>query len=147
MTGLLLAGNGKRRVRGGNNRDKRPISRPASYGRVLMFGKNRELALYRAAVLDQSGYRVIVPNTRQEAIDVITHGDLDVAILSYTLAGDTVEELAELVRQHCPDTAIITIAQEGREDRRIDPDATVLADDGPAALLAALRRVRKHHLQ
>lgn len=138
---LLLAGRAKRaqeRRPDGSDAQSKPS---ASYGRVLLFGKHRELALYRAEVLRHSGFRVVIPRTRQEAVDAVRHGDFDAAILSYTLSADTVEEIAELVRQHCPKCPLITIAQERTVDRRIDPDVIVLAEDGPPALLTALRRV------
>lgn len=117
------------------------------YRKILLFGNNRELALYRAEVLNYSGFTVSIPRTRQEAVDSIRRGDFDAAILSYTLSGDTVEELAELVRQHCPDCPLITISQERTRDPKIGPDATVLADDGPPALLSTLRRVLDKRLQ
>ena len=129
---------------------RRPVSRAVQpdlkehggrYGKILLFGKNRELALYRAEVLSYSGFNVVIPRTRQDAVDAIRQGDFDAAILSYTLSADTVEELAELVRQHSPTCPLITISQERTADRRISPDAIVLAEDGPPALLAALRRI------
>jgi hypothetical protein len=139
---LWLVERGKR-ARGGQGKGavRQSKSKSASYGRVLLFGKHRELALYRAEVLRHSGFRVVIPRTRQEAIDAVRHGDFDAAILSYTLSADTVEELAELVRQHCPTCPLITISQERTRDPRIDPDVIVLAEDGPPALLTALRQV------
>jgi len=119
----------------------------ARYGRVLLFGKHRELALYRAEVLRHSGFTVETPTTQQEAVDAIRHGDFDAAILSYTLSADMVEELAEMVRQHCPVCPLITISQERTRDPRIDPDVIVLAEDGPKALVSALRRVLSERLQ
>ncbi len=117
------------------------------HAKILLFGKNRELALYRAEVLQYSGFRVVTPAARHEAVEAVRRGDFDAAILSYTLSADTVEEIAELVRQHCPSCPLITISQEGTRDRRIDPDAIVVAEDGPRALLAALRRVLHLDLQ
>ncbi|HLK33749.1 MAG TPA: hypothetical protein VKT29_11705, partial [Terriglobales bacterium] len=55
------------------------------------------------------------------------------------LSNDTVEELTEIVRQHCPDCRLITISDSRFRDSKISPDANVLADDGPKALLQALR--------
>lgn len=139
---LVLSGLRKRENGGrGAGPDTRSKQGTTSYGRVLLFGKHRELALYRAEVLRHSGFRVVIPRTRQEAIDAVRHGDFDAAILSYTLSAETVEEIAEMVRQHCPTCPLITIAQERTVDRRIDPDVIVLAEDGPPALLTALRRV------
>ena len=62
------------------------------------------------------------------------------AVLTYTLPDEIVQELAELLRQVCPDCPLITISQTGHHDRRIHPEEVVLADDGPNALLEALRR-------
>jgi hypothetical protein len=60
-------------------------------------------------------------------------------VFTYTLSNDTVEELTELVRQHCPECRLITISDTRLPDPKINPDANVLADDGPRALLEALR--------
>jgi hypothetical protein len=145
---LSLAEGGKRtRAARSNGPDGQSKIKSASYGRVLLFGKHRELALYRAEVLRHSGFRVIIPRTRQEAVEAVRHGDFDAAILSYTLSADTVEELAEMVRQHCPTCPLITISQERTHDARIDPDVIVLAEEGPPALLNALRRVLGHRAQ
>ncbi len=144
----LLSGR-KPRPRGpnGGEASKPARERSGTHGRVLLFGRHRELALYRAAVLQHSGFRVLTPRTRQEALDAVRAGDFDAAILSYTLSADTVEELAEMLRQHCPTCPLITIAQERTVDRRIAPDAIVLADDGPQALLATLHHVLSKGVQ
>ncbi len=113
--------------------------RVGSPNRVLMFGKIRELALYRAEVLRTHGFNVTIPAAKADAVAAIQRGGFDVAVLTYTLSSDTVEELAELVRQHCPDCRLVTISETRNPDLKINPDANVLADDGPQALLAALR--------
>jgi DNA-binding response OmpR family regulator len=104
-----------------------------------MFGKIRELALYRAEVLSTHGFAVSIPANKTEAIAAIRRGGYDVVVLTYTLSNETVEELAELVRQHCPDCRLITISDTKYRDAKINPDINVLADDGPKALLQALR--------
>ena len=138
---------GRRRARPTGAQAQSEQKHNGRYGKVLLFGKHRELALYRAEVLRHSGFTVETPRTQQEAIDAIRHGDFDAAILSYTLSADIVEELAEMVRQHCPVCPLITISQERTRDPRIDPDAIVLAEDGPKALVSALRRVMSERLQ
>jgi len=145
----LLLPERRKRSRTGNGRggSKQSTRASSSYGRVLLFGKHRELALYRAAVLQHSGFKVEIPRTRQEAVDAIRHGDFDAAILSYTLSGETVEEIAELVRQRCPSCPVISISQESTVDRRIAPDAIVLAEDGPQALLSTLQRLLGKRVQ
>lgn len=113
--------------------------------RILLLGRIRELALYRAEVLSSHGYRVLTPHTKEESIRAIRSGNYDVAILTYTLPSDLVEEFAQLIREYCPTCPVIAITDAQRQDRRISPNATVLADDGPAALIAALRRVIRKH--
>jgi hypothetical protein len=113
--------------------------RSAPRNRVLMFGRIRELALYRAEVLQAHGFNVTIPASKADAIAAIRRGGFDVAVLTYTLSSDTVEELTELVRQHCSDCRLITISDTRLLDPKINPDANVLADDGPKALLEALR--------
>ncbi len=122
---------------------RRRSTRRTSGSRVLLFGRIRELALYRAEVLRNRGFSVTIPRDNQEALKTIRHGDFDIAVLSYTLSSDTVQQIAELAREYCPDCPLIAISETGRVDRRVDPDETVIADDGPPALLAALRRVTR----
>jgi DNA-binding response OmpR family regulator len=94
-------------------------------------------------VLRDHGFNVTVPSDYQEAVKIIRHGDFDVAVLSYTLPSDTVQQIAELVRQYRPECPLIAISESGRVDRRVAPDEIVIADDGPPGLLAALRRVTR----
>ena len=119
----------------------------ASNHKVLLFGRVRELALYRAEVLRQKGFSVITPCDRAEAIEAVESGGLSAAILSYTLSSDVVEEMAELLKQRCPACPLIAISQTGRVDRKIGPDEIVIADQGPAALLEALDRALRKRLQ
>jgi CheY-like chemotaxis protein len=114
---------------------------------VLMLGRNLELALYRAEVLRNAGHTVMIPKNKMEALDSINNSAFDVAIISYTLSSRSVEELAELLRQRAPQTAILSIAAEGWEDRLIEPDETVLANDGPQALVAALQRIEAKRIR
>ncbi len=112
--------------------------------RILMLGRIRELALYRAAVLRDRGFDVATPHSHDDAISAIRRGNFDIAVLSYTLPNDEVKHLAELVREYCPECPVVAIVADRRRlDREIGPDAMVNADDGPDALLAALHRVRR----
>jgi DNA-binding response OmpR family regulator len=108
-----------------------------------MFGRIRELALYRAAVLRGHGFEVVIPKSREEARAAIRKGGYDIAVLTYTLSNETVQELAEMIREYCPDCPLVAITSENRIDREIGPDEMVNADDGPTALIAALRRVTR----
>lgn len=125
--------------------DRRRFARRTTKGnRVLMFGRLRELALYRAAVLRDRGFDVTTPQDREEAVNAIRKGGYDIVVLTYTLSNETVQELAQMVRDYCPNCPLVAIVG-GRQklDREIGPDHVVNADDGPAALIAALRRVTR----
>src|SRR5438105_14439584 len=101
-------------------------TRTISGSRVILFGRIRELALYRAEVLRDRGLSVTIPRDNQEALKIIRHGDFDIAGLSYTLPSDTVQQIAELVRDYRPDCHLIAISETGQADRKDHPDATVL---------------------
>jgi len=120
---------------------RRHIRHKTRGNRVLMFGLIRELALYRAAVLRDRGFDVITPSSLAEMTAVIRHANFDIAVLTYTLPNDIVQQLAQLVRENCPNCPLIVICSSTRVDREIRPDEMVNAEDGPAALIAALRRV------
>lgn len=109
--------------------------------RVLLVGSHHELTLYRAEVLRHAGFRVHTPESKQAALGIIERGDFDAAALSYTLSNNTVQELADNIREHCPDRPVVAIAETNRVDRRIAPDAIALAADGPHGLVSALEKV------
>ena len=119
------------------------MPRKAQGNRVFLFGRLRELALYRAEVLRTEGFTVLIPDTKEEAVAAIRRASFDVAILTYTLSSDTVQELAELIREYSPEAPLIAISTSRKEDREINPDEIVIADEGPAALIAALRRATR----
>ena len=136
-----------RKPRTSGRRAKKQGGAGVNNRKVLLFGRQRELALYRAEVLHQNGYHVLTPTTRGEAVAAIEGGGLGAVILSYTLSSETVEEMAELLKQKSPGCPLIAISQTGTVDRRIAPDEVVIADDGPTALLAALRRALRRRVQ
>jgi len=127
-------------------RRKQPLEAPGlrkrkAGNRVLVVGRQRELALYRAEFLRLAGYSVDTPEDVDEALRVIKNDGFDAIVLSYTLPTETVQQLAESAREHCPDCPVIAIADTKKFDRLISPDAIALAKDGPEALLSALKRV------
>ena len=117
----------------------------AERNRVLMLGSIRELALYRAEVLQQHGFHVQISTDRAQALDLIQAGNYDVVVLSYTLPDAVVREFADEMREHCPQAPVIAISDARRPDPIIQPDQMILADEGPAALLSALRHVLRRH--
>jgi hypothetical protein len=127
------------------NREQSPRKRSPQEkklgNRVFIIGRQRELALYRAEFLRLAGCTVSTPENIDEALRLIKRVEFDAIVLSYTLPSETVQWLADSAREHCPDCPIIAITQKKLVDRRIAPDAIVLANHGPGALLAALGRV------
>lgn len=113
--------------------------------RILLLGRIHELTLYRAEVLRDRGFEVRVSTDKEQALKLIRGGEFDAVVLSYTLSTETVEELANEVREHCPERPVVVISKTPGPDRRIAPDALALADEGPKALVAALRRVLRQH--
>jgi hypothetical protein len=132
---------GKPEYSGPNRR--RTSRRNMTGNRVLLLGKQRELALYRAEFLRERGFEVSIPSTVEAAIAEIKRGEFDVAVLSYTLSSEEVQRIADLVRQSCPDCPLVTIAATRRQDLKVDPDATVLAEEGPAGLIKVLGTLRR----
>jgi len=128
-----------------SSRSRKQLNQSTPGKRILLLGRLQELALYRAEVLRDRGFDVRTSTDREEGLKLIRRSDFDAVVLSYTLSSDTVEEFAEEIREHCPTCPLVVIAQTPRTDRKIAPDAVALADDGPKALIEALRRVLRHH--
>lgn len=141
VSAYLRRGKDRSRRRGERSKPRRATRESRDSARVLIVGLIRELALYRAEVLRHHGFLVHTPATVDQAMAIIERGDFDIAVLSYTLPSTTVEEIAEQVRDRCPDCRIVAISETDRFDRRISPDAVALAREGPPALIAALRQV------
>jgi len=108
--------------------------------RVLIFGRNFELALYRAELLRSRGYSVVTPRSKAEAMRAIEDGDFDALVLSYTVESETAEEIVDLARQKCAGCPVITISDSGTADRKLRPDVVVRANEGPAGLLKAVQK-------
>jgi DNA-binding response OmpR family regulator len=122
---------------------RRKRANGGSKRKLLLLGRVRELALYREAYLRAQGFDVTALTDIAEAFDLITTQHFDAVIFSYTLPNEAVLHLSELVRELRPSCAVVAINSSPRLDPRVSPDEIAIADDGPEALLAALRRVLK----
>lgn len=109
--------------------------------RVLVVGRLRELALYRAEILRQAGFIASTAEDENEAIRMIQRAAFDAVVLSYTLPKKTAQYLAEMARYYCEDCAVIAIADNNTPDHPIAADITAIADEGPAGLVSALKQV------
>ena len=128
-----------------NKANSERAHKTAERNRVLMLGSIRELALYRAEVLQQHGFHVHIATSRDQGMDLIHAGNYDVVVVSYTLPDQVVRELADEMREYCPECPVIAISNAHRPDPIIRPDQMILADEGPAALLSALRHLLRRH--
>lgn len=143
---ILLAGNNPKQIGKFKNKGNTESPRKSSErNRVLMLGSIRELALYRAEVLQLHGFHVQIATNRDQGLDLIHAGHYDVVVLSYTLPDRVVREFADEMREYCPECPVIAISDARRPDPIIRPDQMILADEGPAALLTALRHVLHRH--
>ena len=113
---------------------------------VLMLGRHLELGLYRSEFLQGHAYKVIFPKTKAQAFCAIQKGGFDVVVLSYSLSNDTAQEMVDLLEQHCPRCPIIALSDQRWDDRKIQPDHTVLASEGPDALLHTLEQIQQKRL-
>jgi CheY-like chemotaxis protein len=120
---------------------KRSSEAKRTGNRVLVVGRQRELALYRAEFLRQAGFIVIVAQDVDEAIRIMQRAAFDALVLSYTLPSDDVEYLADAARDYCSDCALIAIAKSGTVDLNVETDAVASAEEGPRGLVSALKRV------
>lgn len=143
---IALSDKGDRKLNfAGQPLDQGKETSKGTKARVLLFSGMRELALYRAEVLRGKGFDVSVPLLKEDVILAIKLGLVDVVVLAYTLPNETVHEVAELLREYCPECRLVVISESGRVDRRIAPDATVIATEGPAGLIEAIRRLTDRH--
>ncbi|HZR64822.1 MAG TPA: response regulator [Terriglobales bacterium] len=114
---------------------------------VLMLGKYLELGLYRAEYLRSHGYTVVFPESRQEAIKLVSRRGYELVILSYSLSDQDALDLRELIEQNCPRCPVITLTEQRWHDVKIDSDKIVLVSEGPEALLKAVQDVEQKKLR
>jgi CheY-like chemotaxis protein len=109
--------------------------------RVLIVGRQRELALYRAEFLRQAGFTVLAAQDVDDAIRILQRAAFDALVLSYTLPSGDLEYLASAAHDYCSDCAVIVISNSSFGDNPVNVDAVVMADEGPIGLVSALKQV------
>jgi len=114
---------------------------------ILLLGRHQELSAYRMRALESAGFRVLAPASKNDALSAIESNNFNVALLSYSLPDDTAQELAELIRQRCPQCPIVAIAEHGWDDTRLRPDEVVVGSEGPDALVEAIRRTSRSRMR
>jgi CheY-like chemotaxis protein len=109
--------------------------------RVLIVGRQRELALYRAEFLRQAGFTVLTAPDVEDAIRMLQGAAYDALVLSYTLPSGDVQYLAAAARDYCAECAIVVISNRSTLDQPVKADAVVMAEEGPTGLVSALKQV------
>jgi CheY-like chemotaxis protein len=141
VVSLFPAGDEPHLPQRSKTKKKRSSDAKRTGNRVLVVGRQRELALYRAEFLRQAGFTVIVAQDVDDAIRIMQRAAFDVLVLSYTLPSDDLEYLADAARDYCADCALVAITNGRTVDLNVEPDATASADEGPKGLVSALKRV------
>ncbi len=106
---------------------------------MLIVGNDTDLRLWRARLLSQSGFDVIVPTNKNAALAAIRAGNLDAILLCYSLSNSTVLQLAEEFRQHNNGGCIVAMMTGAYADARVQADVTLPATASPDQLVESIR--------
>jgi DNA-binding NtrC family response regulator len=110
--------------------------------RILSISNDQHLARSRQLVLESQEFDV-ESFTSQKALIECQGKSFDVAILGHTVPDDEKRMLVDELRRLCPGIKVIGLLQFGEVP---DPawDGARRIDDGPSALLEAVRSVLPH---
>ncbi|HEV2279424.1 MAG TPA: response regulator [Acidobacteriaceae bacterium] len=104
---------------------------------ILLLSADRELSLLRDYALQSAGFAVARADSRQEALRLL-ESEFEALVISYSLSGDDMMEMAELFRKRNPKSPVIGVTRGNWQDLKINPDFTLSGEDGPEALLEVL---------
>ena len=108
---------------------------------VLLLSDDLEIALLKAHVLGHAGFAVTRAESRKDAIQLMRESSFDVLVISFSLSGDSVVELAGIFRAENPTAPIVGVAKGRWQDLPLEFDATVTGDEGPEGLIEAVEMV------
>ena len=104
---------------------------------ILLLSADRELSLLRDYALQSAGFAVARADSRQEALKLL-ESEFEALVISYSLSGDDMTEMADLFRKRNPKSPVIGVTRGNWQDLKINPDFTLSGEDGPEALLELL---------
>lgn len=104
---------------------------------ILLLSADRELSLLRDYALQSAGFAVARADSRQEALRLL-ESEFEALVISYSLSGDDMMEMAEMFRKRNPKSPVIGVTRGNWQDLKINPDFTLSGEDGPEALLEVL---------
>lgn len=106
---------------------------------LLLLNVDLETALLRMHALKSGGFDVTLPTGTKDAMGILKKKKFDAVIISYSLSDENVAEMTELFRENNPNSPIIAVTKGRWADLKTDVDASVNGDDGPDALIDAIR--------
>jgi DNA-binding response OmpR family regulator len=106
---------------------------------LLLLSVDLETALLRAHVLRSGGFEVMLPRGTKDAIDLLRKKKFDAVVISYSMSNENVSEMTELFRENDPNSPIIAVTKGRWADLKTYVDASVNGEDGPEALIDAVR--------
>ncbi|HET9284173.1 MAG TPA: RsbRD N-terminal domain-containing protein [Candidatus Angelobacter sp.] len=106
---------------------------------LLLLSVDLETALLRMHALRGGGFEVMLPTGTKDAMDILRKKKFDALVMSYSLSTENVAEMTELFRENNPNSPIIAVTKGKWADLKTDVDASVNGDDGPDALIDAIR--------
>ena len=112
---------------------------------VLCIGHQRQLLALRRIILRSEGYRVLEVYTVEEALDVFSSTDVDVAVVCHSIPIQSSKPLVRAMKQARPLTPVIALHEA--YDLISEADLSVDHLAGPEALLEALAVLLKRPVQ
>jgi DNA-binding response OmpR family regulator len=106
---------------------------------LLLLSADLETSLLRAHALRNSGFEVTLPTGAKDAIDLLRKRKFDAVVIGYSMSNENVAEMTELFKEHDPNAPIIAITKGRWADLKRDIDTSVNGEDGPEALIDAVR--------
>ena len=108
----------------------------------MLLSRDVELGRLRKRVLEQSGCRVMFPQSKDEALEAL-HTDQDVLVVAHTISRESGAHYTEIFRAKNPHGYVVYICASTIEHPPEWADETVLGLAGPEDMVAAVRRGMK----
>ena len=85
------------------------------------------------------GCEVTLPTRTKDAIDLLRKKKFDAVVISHSMSKENVADLTELFRENDPNSPIIAVTKGRWANLKTDVDASVNGEEGPEALIDAIR--------
>jgi DNA-binding NtrC family response regulator len=109
--------------------------------RILSVSYDEPILRTRQYVLEEAGFEVVSALGFADAAKLTQGGHYDLLLVGHTLPHNDKTALIRMARQHC-DCAVVSIYKHGMPAHP-DADFAVDSNDGPRALIAAVKAALK----